>query len=436
MVTSMVLSQPIGLGGPVGFKVLTIWEKLRRFGLEYCDLPTMLSNVATLLRLMALNVDGRGTPLAFVFLTIVVSIVYFYVYVVSVAWFVLWRKTDDLVVIIVNLSLGIACAICVINVMFNLFAFEHKTNLLNIVASNRAKKACVAYLAFDKRIDRDSRMYQNLLKNLRIVKRRAIFVWTMLVSNGLIYVLMPHLLPGKHLIEDLQVLYGLEPMFESPNFEISHILVGTAVMSLVYAAGTIGCLLIVVTGYIEAQMTALSHELLHLWADAQALTFGDVQNQEKLRNQYIKQQLEFIIQAHAANLALLRLTEDIFSNSIAIEFCLLAISLIVELLGGLENTYLEIPFALTQVSMDCFTGQRLIDASLTFKEAVYSCKWENFDVQNMKIVLVILQNSQTMALSAGGMAELRYTSLMTVFRAIYSAYATLRSTMHGHKPGH
>ncbi|XP_063365908.1 uncharacterized protein LOC134654374 [Cydia amplana] len=414
---NIIIDRPAGLGGTVGFKVSTIWEKLRRFGLEYCDLPTMLSNVATLLRLLALNVDGRGIPIASVVLMIIVVIVYLYVYVVSLAWFVLWRETDDLVAIMVILSLGIASIICVVK----LFSLH-----LN---SNRAKEAFVAYLAFDKRIDRDSRMYQNLLKNLRIVKHRAIFVWTMLVSNGLIYVLLPHLLPGKHLMEDLQVLYGLEPMFESPNFEISHILVGTAVMFLAYVAGTVGCLLVVVTGYIEAQMTALSHELLHLWADAQSLTFGDVQNQKKLKNQYIKQQLEFIIQAHAANLALLRLTKHIFSNSIAIEFCLLAISLIVELLGGLENTYLEIPFALTQVSMDCFTGQRLIDASLTFKEAVYFCKWENFDVKNMKIVLVILQNSQTMALSAGGMAELRYTSLMTVFRAIYSAYAALRSTL-------
>ncbi|XP_061718997.1 uncharacterized protein LOC133526398 [Cydia pomonella] len=395
-----------------------------RFGLEYCDLPTMLSNVATLLRVMALNVDGRGTPIAFVVLMIIGTITYFYVYVFSVVWFVFWRETDDIVAIMVMLSLSVSCIIC----MVKLFSLH-----LN---RNRAKKAFLSYLAFDKRIDRESRMYQNLLKNLRIVKRRVIFVWVMLVNNGLIYVLMPHLLPGKHLIEDLQVVYGLEPMFESPNFEISHVLVGTAVMLLVYAATTTSCLLFVVTGYIEAQMTALSHELLYLWADAQALTFEDVLNEKKLRNQYIKQQLVFIIQAHAANLSLLQIIKCIFSNSIAIEFGLLAISLIFELLGGLENTYLQIPFALTQVSMDCFTGQRLIDASLTFKEAVYSCKWENFDVQNMKIVLVILQNSQTMVLSAGGMAELRYTSLMAVFKAIYSAYAALHSTMHVHRPGH
>ncbi|XP_047992539.1 uncharacterized protein LOC125231207 [Leguminivora glycinivorella] len=393
-----------------------------RFGLQYCDLPTMLSNVATLLRPMALDIDGKGTPIVFVVLLVVAVIVYFYVYVVSVAWFVFWRETEDLVAVMVILSLGIASIICVVK-MFSLH--------LN---SKRARKAFVAYLAFDKRIHRDSRMYQNLLKTLRIVKRRAIFVWVLMINNGLIYVVKPHLLPGKHLIEDLQVIYGLEPMYESPNFELAHILVGTAVMLLVYAAGNIGCLLFVMTGYIEAQMTALSQELLHLWPDAQALTFEDVRNEKKLRNKYIKQQLEFIVQAHAANLALLRLTGRIFSNSIAVEFCLLAVSLIVELLGGLENTYLQIPFALTQVSMDCFTGQRLIDASITFKEAVYDCKWENFDVQNMKLVFVILQNSQTMVLSAGGIAELRYTSLMTVIRTIYSGYAALRSTMHGEKP--
>ncbi|XP_061719009.1 uncharacterized protein LOC133526401 [Cydia pomonella] len=395
-----------------------------RFGLEYCDLPTMLSNVATLLRVMALNFDGKGTPIAFVVLMIIGTITYFYVYVFSVVWYVFWRETDDIVVLMVMCSLSISCIMC----MVKFFSLH-----LN---RNYAKKAFLSYLAFDKRIDRESRMYQNLLKNLRIVKRRIIFVWVMLVSNGLMYVLMPSLLPGKHLIQDLQVIYGLEPMFESPNYEISYVLVSTSVILLVYADTTANCLLFVVTGYIEAQMTALSHELLYLWADAQALTFEDVHNEKKLRNQYIKQQLVFIIQAHAANLSLLQITKCIFSNTIAFEFGLLVISLIFGLLGGLENAYCMIPFDLIQASMHCFTGQRLIDANLTFKEAVYSCKWENFDVQNMKIVLVILQNSQTMVLSAGGMAELRYTSLMAVFKAIYSAYAALHSTMHVHRPGH
>ncbi|XP_061705711.1 odorant receptor 22c-like [Cydia pomonella] len=218
-------------------------------------------------------------------------------------------------------------------------------------------------------------------------------------------------------------------MFESPNYEIAHILFWITIMVTVYCSGSIAALLITLSGYIEAQMIALGDEILDLWPDAQALTCETGQDEDKLRNLYIKHQLEYIVQAHAANLALLRLTESIFSNAIAVEFCLLGLALIAELLGGIENTYIEIPYALNQVSMDCFTGQRLMEASLRFSDAVYDCQWENFDASNMKTVLMILKNSRTMVLSAGGVAELRYTSLMSVIKSIYSAYMALRSTV-------
>nr|AXF48785.1 odorant receptors OR38.2 [Lobesia botrana] len=53
--------------------------------------------------------------------------------------------------------------------------------------------------------------------------------------------------------------------------------------------------------------------------------------------------------------------------------------------------------------MDCFTGQKLINANKVFEDAVYTCRWEDFDVNNRKLVLLLLQNSQkTMRLSAGG----------------------------------
>lgn len=34
-------------------------KKLRKFGLDYCDLPTMLSNVAILLRVLTVNIEDN-----------------------------------------------------------------------------------------------------------------------------------------------------------------------------------------------------------------------------------------------------------------------------------------------------------------------------------------------------------------------------------------
>ncbi|XP_047989973.1 uncharacterized protein LOC125229223 [Leguminivora glycinivorella] len=356
-------------------------------------------------------------PVLSVLWTVASAVLYFYVYVFSVVWYVFWRGTGDPVVDAVLLSLACACIIGQLKLFF--------------LHANRKflQKTLVSYLTYDARLCRESRMYARLLKNLRVIKRRATAIWVLLVVNGALYCLMPLLLPGRHLAEDTQVIYGLEPMFESPNYEIAHILFWITIMLTVYCSGSIAALLITLAGYVEAQMLTLADEVLSLWPDAQALTFDDGQDEDRLRNLFIRHQLEHIIQAHAANLALLGMTERIFRNAIAVEFCLLGLALIAELLGGIENTYIEIPYALNQVSMDCYTGQRLMEASLRFSEAVYDCKWEEMDAANMRLVLMMLRNSRTMVLSAGGVAELRYTSLMAVFKSIYSAYMALQSTI-------
>lgn len=261
-------------------------------------------------------------------------------------------------------------------------------------------------------------------------------------------------------------------MFESPNYEIALTVECFAIFLTVYAPANITGFLIIIVGYTEAQMLALSQELLHLWDDAQhnwqrtlerdnLLTetcstssflasqpkeFGDSSLRKKssttsdtfaidhrhkiIVNKFIKQRLVSIMKMHAININLIKKVESIFQSAMAIEFCLLSGGLIAELLGGLENTYVEVPFALVQVAMDCITGQKLIDANTAFAEAIYDCQWEKFDVSNMKLVAVMLQNAQkTMKLSAGGVNNLNYSTLMSVIRSIYSAYTALRSTM-------
>lgn len=229
-------------------------------------------------------------------------------------------------------------------------------------------------------------------------------------------------------------------MFDSPNFEIAHVAIAFCVPIVVFAAINITAFLIVVVGYAEAQIIALSLELLNLWEDAQidyrqtALEtnhFALVDSKQgTLVNHFVKKRLEKIMTAHANNMQLVRQVEDVFRNAIAWEFALLSTAVIADLLGGLEKTYLSIPFAIVQVVMDCVTGQKLLDANKAFETAVYHCKWEKFDVGNMKLVVVMLQSAQkSVKISAGGVTCLSYMSLMSVAKSIYQAYAALRSTM-------
>uniref|UniRef100_A0A0K8TVD3 Odorant receptor n=1 Tax=Epiphyas postvittana TaxID=65032 RepID=A0A0K8TVD3_EPIPO len=447
-------------------------EALQRFGLKHHDLPTMLWNVTALLRVLALDVDGRNrrsiSPVAYLFMT-VTFIFYFYTYHLSTIWFVFWRGGGELLFYILLFSLSISSLIGVIKLIY---MYLNSKNLQKIAAE---------YLLCDAAVIPGSRLAENIKLTLRKVKRRATIYWWLIISNGLVYVVVPLLTPGRHLTEDDQILWGLEPMFESPNYEIAFTIMSFGVFLTVYAPANITGFLIIIVGYTEAQMLALSQELLHLWDDAQnhyqrihgngnssmatsirtsnlftprskepvifryrafqrnssiasSETSVDAVNREKtIINDFIKQRLVSIMKMHAINIGLIKKIENIFQSAIAIEFCLLSGGLIAELLGGLENTYVEVPFALVQVAMDCITGQKLIDANTAFAEAVYDCQWENFDVSNMKLVMVMLQNAQkTMKLSAGGVNHLNYSTLMSVIKSIYSAYTALRSTMNKH----
>ncbi|CAH0720542.1 unnamed protein product, partial [Brenthis ino] len=274
---------------------------------------------------------------------------------------------------------------------------------------------------------------------MRYVKKRAIIFWIPMMANGIIYAIIPFVIPGRHFPEDDFILYGLDPMFESPNFEIASFLLTVSIALTIYASSTITAFLIVITGYIEAQMLALGQEISQIWDDAFhniETSLNEDQNEQReetnniMLNSFIRDSLKNILKLHITNINMINQVEAVFRGAIAVEFILLFVSITAVLLGGLENTYLELPYGLMQVAVDCFTGQRLIDASIYFENSVYFCKWENFDNRNMQTILLILQASQkSLTLSAGGLTALSFPCLMSVLKSIYSTFTTLHSAL-------
>lgn len=231
-------------------------------------------------------------------------------------------------------------------------------------------------------------------------------------------------------------------MHESPNYEIAYLATIAGVMVTVYLPSNITALFIIITGYTEAQMVALAQEMLLIWDDAEIYyrnyknlrrsykLVDNIKMKKLIINNFIKCRLKDVIKIHTNNLKLISKVESVFRGAMAIEFTLLIISLTAILVGGLEKTYLELPFGLMQVAIDCFTGQKVIDACESFEKSVYASKWEHFDKSNRATVLVILQTAQNrMTLSAGGMITLSYPSLMAILKSIYSAFTTLSSTV-------
>ncbi|CAH0720544.1 unnamed protein product, partial [Brenthis ino] len=335
--------------------------------------------------------------------------------------------TNDWISAIIVFSLGLSSEIGVCKLFY---LYLYKSHVRDLVAE---------YLICDSLLIPDSRFEGNILKAMRYVKKRAMIFWILIISNGFVYLTKPLILPGRHLPEDNFILYGLNPALESPNFEISYLLSVAGIITTVYLPSNITAFLIIITGYTEAQILALSKEMLHIWDDAEEYyrkfqiihkNYEVDKMKRTILNKFVKYRLKDVVKIHTMNIKLINRVESVFRGAIAIEFSILIVSLTAELVGGLQNTYLELPFALMQVAMDCFTGQKVIDACIHFENAVYACKWENFDKSNTATVLVILQNSQkTMTLSAGGMTTLSYPSLMAILKSIYSAFTTLSSAV-------
>ncbi|OWR44153.1 olfactory receptor receptor [Danaus plexippus plexippus] len=290
------------------------------------------------------------------------------------------------------------------------------------------------YLRCNGLVVRGTRFETNILKVLKLVKTQATLVWTLLTMNSFFYILWPIIRPGRHFTEDLFVLYGLEPMRESPNYEVASVLMVSAVFFSAATTVQITIFIIVLIGYLEAQMLALSEEMINIWDDSEKYynvykLYHKYVIKRRARNIFLKIRLHDIVKFQIVNTNLRNKVEHELRVFFLSDLIFIILALVTELVGGLENTWIQMPWTFVLLFIDCYIGQRLIDAGAAYENSIYNCKWENFDVDNQKTVLFMLQCSQKpLSLSAGGISVLNFPSLMSMLRSTYSAYTTLKST--------
>ncbi|CAH2092589.1 unnamed protein product [Euphydryas editha] len=309
--------------------------------------------------------------------------------------------------------------------------------------SKEIKDTVDKFLKGYSKVIANTRFAKNLHKNLKVVKRRALVIWIFLVSDAVIFLVLPIIAPGRHFSIDSYLIYGLEPMTETPNYEIATFCLTITTGFGVYTMASIAVYVIVVVGYNEAQLHALSVELRNVWEDSRNF-YNNIKHRiknkkhavyikEQIMNEFIRIRLKDVIKFHIASINLQHELDKEFRPIFVVEYTIMALAIIAELLGGLENTYLVIPYTIVLILMDCLSGQRLIDACDDFERSLYFCRWENFNTSNQKTVLLMLMMSQkTLMLSAGGFTKLNYNCLMVILKSTYSTYTTLQSTVKKH----
>ncbi|XP_046969733.1 uncharacterized protein LOC124537064 [Vanessa cardui] len=403
---------------------------LGKFGLNHCDLPTMFSNMAVLLRFVTVNIDKKNKkriPLVFYLITTIVVLTYLYAYVFSMLWLVFFRYGKSNIEAASGALAFCTCSItCMTKFGYMKFCAKEVCNTVE------------RFLKCDSRVIPGTRFAKNLRKNLRVIKRRATVIWLFLISDASIYILIPFLIPGRLFTVEFFIIYGLEPMLETPNYEIATTASTISVAFAVYTMVSGAVYVIVIVGYNEAQMYTLSEELITIWDDSQNFynhikhritdNVHDIDIQKKIMNDFIEIRLKDIIRFHIENISLQHEFDHEIRPIIATEYFINGICIIAELLGGLDKTYLQLPYTFVQIAMDCVSGQRLIDACNQFEKTIYSCKWENFNRTNQRTVLLMLMMSQkTLTLSAGGVLKLNFVCLMNILKSTYSTYTTLKS---------
>ncbi|XP_050665086.1 uncharacterized protein LOC126965494 [Leptidea sinapis] len=294
----------------------------------------------------------------------------------------------------------------------------------------RIQNLIVSCLELDSLVVAGSRFYTNLKKYLRKLKLRFLSISTFMLVDGYMFLLRPAVRSGRHFTEDALVVYGLEPMLQTPNFEIATACESTCIFISIYTMVNVISLIFITVGYVEAQLLALRNEILHIWDDTlEYLNNYKNKSQPELaviRSNFVASRLSTIIQFHIHNIKLVATLDHALRQCKVLEYIIIMAATLTELLGGIENTYLHMPYTWAMVIIDCFTGQKLIDACVAFEHAIYNCKWENFDKRNMLTVLVLLQDTQKMlTLSAGGILVLNYCCILSLYKLCYSMYTTL-----------
>ncbi|CAH0720547.1 unnamed protein product, partial [Brenthis ino] len=233
---------------------------------------------------------------------------YFYVYTVSMVWMVFFHygKSGMWTEVAVVLSLSACSVIC--------------------VTKKEIKETVKKFLKCDAQVIPDTRFAKNLLMRLRVIKKRATVIWLSIVIDGIIYILIPFVRPGRHFTTELYLIYGLVPMLEPPNYEIALFLTTVTTGFGVYTMVSVATYIIVIVGYAEAQLYALSEELRNVWFDSQhyydemKLKINEnIEIKHRILNEFVRVRLRDIIRFHKVNINLVHELDQEFRNTLGLE---------------------------------------------------------------------------------------------------------------------
>uniref|UniRef100_A0A2A4J7Y4 Odorant receptor n=1 Tax=Heliothis virescens TaxID=7102 RepID=A0A2A4J7Y4_HELVI len=81
---------------------------------------------------------------------------------------------------------------------------------------------------------------------------------------------------------------------------------------------------------------------------------------------------------------------------------------------------------ITQLGMQCFTGNELTLQAERISDAVMQCKWERIPTRQRRLLLMMMMRAQKpLRLTAAGFTNMDNACFLAIMKAAYSYYAVL-----------
>nr|ALS03873.1 odorant receptor 2 [Ectropis obliqua] len=180
---------------------------------------------------------------------------------------------------------------------------------------------------------------------------------------------------------------GLEPITVTPNGQICSALLCIQELTIMIAVLNYQTLMLFIISHTATMYHMLAEELMSFnvytnLAENQAL---------------VKERLPIFIKRHSMILSTCDNLKSLYSLSLGVDFGSNAICICLFFYLSLQEMVKYMPiliYCVLAFFLYCFLCQKLMTASEVFERAVYSCGWENFALNEKKMIYVMLRQAQ------------------------------------------
>lgn len=146
---------------------------------------------------------------------------------------------------------------------------------------------------------------------------------------------------------------------------------------------------------------------------------------------FVKENLPHLIHRHVLLLKMVKNLKSLYNNPLGVNFGLNAVFLCLFFYLPLRQWYTYSPtliYCFAVFFLYCYLCQKLINASVAFEKAVYSCGWEDFRLEEKRTVYVILKLAQRpIGLLAADMIPVNMYTFAYTLQSVYK-FVTIMKT--------